>query len=276
MATLCSRREICSGQARSMLERFLKHHSTPTAKTPKSPHPKIAHSSASHPSASHPSTDANSPFDYKCHSIISQPTLHNSSQTLGRPAKNSEATIIKRVIAQLIADAFIDDRRFLKAYLKDKIEFAGWGPKKIEKQLQEWNFPQETINKALAENEKELDASLRKILEKKKEQLEKESGKKIGAKRRGLNEKVEKLQNSVNEINKLIEQIKESEKDSSRQRLQLAYKELRRVQQKLQRTKFEESNAENSIKATYRTKLIAHATSKGFALENILSIIRSF
>ena len=204
MAALCSRREICSGQARQMLERFLQK--------------KMATSSTGTPSAD-----------------------------------SSQSAIIDSVIKMLIADGFIDDRRFLAAYLKDKIEFAGWGPKKISAQLQEWGFEQKAVDEALAEHSGELNASLRKILKKKKEQLNRESSKKLEASRAKSALKIEKLQAALDEAE--------------------GYKEQHSTYQKLQRAKYEASMTGKALEAANRKKLISYGISRGFALKDIAELI---
>lgn len=219
MAALCSRREICSGQARQMLNKFfLKRGGAAGAK-----------SSAS----------------------------ENSAQS----------AVIETVIKRLIGDAFIDDSRFLAAYLKDKIEFAGWGPKKISAQLLEWGFAQKTVDEALAERFEELDASLRKLLEKKKEQLKRESSKKLESAKAKCNVKIEKLQAALAEAEEELERVKEYGEKAV---LENACKNFKSANQKLQRAKYEASMSEKALEAANRKKLLSYGVSRGFALKDVL------
>lgn len=219
MAALCSRREICSGQARQMLNKFFLKRGVAAG----------AKSSAS----------------------------ENSAQS----------AVIETVIKWLIGDAFIDDSRFLAAYLKDKIEFAGWGPKKISAQLLEWGFAQNTVDEALAERSEELDASLRKMLEKKKEQLNKESAKKLESAKAKCNAKIEKLHAALAEAAEELERAKERGKTAA---VANAYKNLKSANQQLQRAKYEASMVEKALEAANRKKLLSYGVSRGFALRDVL------
>lgn len=213
MAAQCSRREICTGQARSMLQRYLAKIGTPSPE---------------------------------------------------------QQSLIESIIKRLIADAFIDDNRFLNAYLKDKITFALWGPKKITAQLLEWGFSQETVDKALAEHTEELYESLRKVIEKKSEQLERENAKKVASAEKRYAAKIEKLQEAVEEAAKAVEEAKGSGKNA---KVELAYKGLRSAQQKLQRAKYDAANVQRTIASANRKKIISHALSKGFSLNDIVKMI---
>lgn len=245
MAALCSRREICSGQARQMLERFLQRNM-----------------SASGTGTSALSTG--STRSSKGTGALSTGGTRTAS------ADSSQSAIIDSVIKMLLGDSFIDDRRFLAAYLKDKIAFAGWGPKKISVQLTEWGFEQKTVDEALAERKEELNASLRKLLEKKREQLNRESAKKLESAKAKFSAKIEKLQAALNEAEVELEEAKECGKNAA---VANAFKNLKSVNQKLQRAKYEASISEKALGAANRKKLISFGVSRGFALKDILALI---
>lgn len=59
------------------------------------------------------------------------------------------------VIENLIAEKYIDDERFARAYAKDKFKFNRWGKQKIAYMLRSKNIPAEIIELAFEEIEDE-------------------------------------------------------------------------------------------------------------------------
>lgn len=55
------------------------------------------------------------------------------------------------VIEQLIAEKYLDDERFARAYVKDKFRFNRWGKQKIEYMLRAKKINQEILELALEE-----------------------------------------------------------------------------------------------------------------------------
>ncbi|MCD7968994.1 MAG: RecX family transcriptional regulator [Alistipes sp.] len=49
------------------------------------------------------------------------------------------------VLKQLTDSRFIDDRRFAESYVRDKVNFSGWGPYKISRGLSAKGIPREII-----------------------------------------------------------------------------------------------------------------------------------
>jgi len=69
------------------------------------------------------------------------------------------------VIEQLIAEKYIDDERFARAYVKDKFRFNRWGRQKIEYMLRAKHISSEILELALGEIEKEgYSEELKKLL----------------------------------------------------------------------------------------------------------------
>jgi regulatory protein len=54
-----------------------------------------------------------------------------------------------KIIAQLQADGFVDERRYVKAFVHDKITLSYWGVVKIRKALKEKKINDEVVNEAL-------------------------------------------------------------------------------------------------------------------------------
>lgn len=70
------------------------------------------------------------------------------------------------VIEKLIAEKYIDDERFARAYVKDKFRFNHWGKQKIMYMLRTKGVSEEIINRALNENEDDgYSEKLHKLLE---------------------------------------------------------------------------------------------------------------
>lgn len=62
-----------------------------------------------------------------------------------------EGAEANRIISSLEARKFVDDERFARAYVKDKLNFARWGSRKIAYGLKTKRIPDEIIRKVLDE-----------------------------------------------------------------------------------------------------------------------------
>ena len=72
------------------------------------------------------------------------------------------------VIQKLIEARFIDEARYTRSFIADKLRFNRWGRKKIELVLQQKQLPWEIIERAFMEfSEEELSAALPGLLKKK-------------------------------------------------------------------------------------------------------------
>jgi len=57
----------------------------------------------------------------------------------------------QRVIDYLTDNGYIDDKRYAQAYIKDKLVFNGWGPKKIVQGLRQKGIDSQTCNAMISE-----------------------------------------------------------------------------------------------------------------------------
>ena len=74
----------------------------------------------------------------------------------------------KKVLATLVEEKYVDDRRFAEAYARDKAAIAGWGAVKIRYMLSAKGVNRDVISQALEEIDlKKADDRLRKLLENK-------------------------------------------------------------------------------------------------------------
>ncbi|MBR6881893.1 MAG: RecX family transcriptional regulator [Bacteroidales bacterium] len=74
-------------------------------------------------------------------------------------ALDGDAEAAERITAALVADRFVDDRRFAAAFAREKAALQGWGPVKIRFQLRGKGIPEEIIADALQEIDPEKAAS---------------------------------------------------------------------------------------------------------------------
>ncbi len=70
-----------------------------------------------------------------------------------------------RVLRSLIGDSFIDDSRYVHAFVSDKTRFGGWGRVKIRQALRQKGLPEDIITEALSGIDPEVsDRTLRNLL----------------------------------------------------------------------------------------------------------------
>jgi regulatory protein len=75
---------------------------------------------------------------------------------------------IDNIVNRLIKDNYLNDERFVRSYIGDKLKINKWGRKKIELSLRQKQVNQSTINKIFNEySEVELNKSLESVLLKK-------------------------------------------------------------------------------------------------------------
>ena len=77
-----------------------------------------------------------------------------------------DAAAAEEVVAALMADGFVDDRRYAAAFAREKSALSGWGPVKIRSALLARGVPREAVLDALGEIDPErASARLEKVLE---------------------------------------------------------------------------------------------------------------
>ena len=75
-----------------------------------------------------------------------------------------ETENINRILKYLISEGFIDESRYARAFVHDKVRFAKWGRSKITQALWLKRIPQDIANAALSSiDEEEYMAALREI-----------------------------------------------------------------------------------------------------------------
>ena len=74
-------------------------------------------------------------------------------------ALEGDAEAAARVVASLVADRYVDDRRYASAFAREKSSLQGWGAVKIRFQLRGKGIPDEIIAEALQEMDPEKAAA---------------------------------------------------------------------------------------------------------------------
>lgn len=83
-------------------------------------------------------------------------------------ALDGDREAASKVLADLIADRYVDDLRYATAYARDKATISGWGATKIRYMLSGKGIPRDIIAKALEEiDEGKAGLRLEKLLENK-------------------------------------------------------------------------------------------------------------
>lgn len=66
-------------------------------------------------------------------------------------AMEGDGEAAERIVASLVADRFVDDRRYASAFAREKSSLQGWGPVKIRFQLRGKGIADDIISEALQE-----------------------------------------------------------------------------------------------------------------------------
>ena len=77
-----------------------------------------------------------------------------------------DAAAAEAVVSALLAEGYVDDRRYAAAYAREKSALSGWGPVKIRSALLARGVPREVVLEALGEiDPARATAKLEKVLE---------------------------------------------------------------------------------------------------------------
>lgn len=81
---------------------------------------------------------------------------------------NLSEQAVEKIIEMLIAGKFIDDKRFIRSFINDKLHFNKWGRIKIEASLRQKHVPKGLIDEVFSEfSSSDLNEPLQPLLEKK-------------------------------------------------------------------------------------------------------------
>ena len=87
-----------------------------------------------------------------------------------------DETMQDRIIARLIKERYIDDERYARAFVKDKIRYNKWGRRKVQQALWQKHIDSDIQQRVLDEiDEKEYLDVLRPLLKQKRKSIKAES-----------------------------------------------------------------------------------------------------
>ncbi|MDD3624261.1 MAG: regulatory protein RecX [Proteiniphilum sp.] len=85
---------------------------------------------------------------------------------------NLHPDAVERLLARLVQERYIDERRFAESYVRDKLRFNKWGKRKIELHLTQKSISAAVIRDAFAQfPDDQFSASLQSLLEKKRKSV---------------------------------------------------------------------------------------------------------
>ena len=88
-------------------------------------------------------------------------------------ALGGDADAAEKIVASLVKDGFVDDRRYAGAFVREKSALQGWGEAKLRFMLAGKGIPRDVIAEALTEIDAEkASARLEKLLQAKARTLE--------------------------------------------------------------------------------------------------------
>lgn len=172
------------------------------------------------------------------------------------------------IVNFLIAEKYIDDERFAKAYTRDKLRFSKWGPEKIFRGLSDAGVEKSIAEEAVNQQEDLAIQVLADLLSKKRKDLEKKAEKKADEDR----SKLESLEQQLEDLdrNKNISKDKDIKDVKQAQAFKDYYKQKTALQRKIYalQTKFRNSSLQT------KASLIAYARTKGFPSKLIEKAIK--
>ena len=147
LAALCSKREYCTADIRrKALERLSKDSAAPA--------------SDMNEAAAGDAVSAE-PISASLAERMTGAASVSSTERFAGAAAAADA-----VVAALVADGYVDDRRYAAAFARDKSALSGWGPVKIRSALLARGVPREVVLDALGEIDADRAAArLEKVLE---------------------------------------------------------------------------------------------------------------
>ena len=87
-----------------------------------------------------------------------------------------DETVQNRIVARLVKERYIDDERYARAFVKDKIRYNKWGRRKVQQALWQKHIDTDIQQRVLDEiDEKEYLDVLRPLLKQKRKSIKAES-----------------------------------------------------------------------------------------------------
>lgn len=117
----------------------------------------------------------------------------------------NDENLIDKIIQQLKGEGLLNEKRYIKAYIEDKVNLTNWGPYKIQRELCNLGMDEEIIKEYLTKYEEEIfEEKIRKIIDKKVKTNKKDSNyilkQKVERELYDLGYSSELIKNSINNI----------------------------------------------------------------------------
>ncbi len=186
-----------------------------------------------------------------------------AKEKLRRWLKLSDENLSKadKILSKLIAESYINDNRFLEAFINDKLKFSLWGPQKIEEKLVLIGFSKELVQNELEKCNKLVEEVFTTLVNKKREELESKRSVLLKNLEKKYNLKTEKIRGSLETFKKKLESIG----DRNSEEYKKIYKKYYSEKQKLIKLQIELKNSSYTIQIKEKGKILAFLKSRGFA-----------
>ena len=169
-----------------------------------------------------------------------------------------EKELINKIVTQLKQNGLLNDERYIKAFIEDKVNLTNWGPKKIEMELEKLDVDLDLVKQTL----ETYDSSIF------KRKIEKIISKKVRAnKKDSMYMLIKKLEKELLNLGYSKDMIKEEIASISIDETEAIAKETERLYKKLS-TKYNSESLYHQVKQ----KLLQ----KGFPIDSINEILENY
>ena len=169
-----------------------------------------------------------------------------------------EKTLIEKIVEQLKKEGLINDDRYIKAFIEDKVNLTSWGPYKIEKELEKLGMNKEKVQDVLSKYELQtFENKIKRIISKKEKANKNNSNYTLK----------QKLERELYDLGYPSDMIKENLSIINFDESQIVNKELKKIYIKLSK-KYEGQNLYYNVKQ----KLLQ----KGFSIDIINQALEEY
>jgi len=169
-----------------------------------------------------------------------------------------EQKLTDKIVTQLKVEGLLNDERYIKAFIEDKVNLTNWGPQKIIRELEKLDMNQELIKNTLAKYDtKVFEDKIKKIISKKQKSNKKDS---IYMMKQKMERDLYDLGYSKEMIKEFVSMIEVDETDIIKKEAEKLYKKLS--------IKYNDQNLYYQMKQ----KLLQ----KGFSGDNINDVLEGY
>ena len=170
----------------------------------------------------------------------------------------SEEKLIDKIVTQLKHEGLLNDNRYIKAFIEDKINLTTWGPYKIEKELEKLDMDMEVVKSTLGKYDENIFIEkIKKIISKKESSNKKDS----------LYIMRQKLERDLYDLGYSSDMIREYISNTSVNETEIIKKETEKLYKKLS------SRYDNQ---TLYYQLKQKLLQKGFSIDSVNNILEEY